>query len=200
MEESSYFVSAGAFAIVMVCWILFAATFLLRETPPQTKDAVKAPKSWIGIVLQGAGYPVMWAFFRRPIFSPVFDGLFLMNIVVQLSAAVTAAGSVLLTRAALRELGKQWSLEARLVEGHDLVTTGPYDLVRHPIYPAMLGMLIATAVVISRWWITPFGIAIFLIGTFIRIRFEEQLLAHAFGEKFRDWKSRVPGLIPFIRL
>ena len=94
---------------------------------------------------------------------------------------------------AIRELGKQWSLEARLVEGHKLVTMGVYSWVRHPIYTAMLGKLIATGIVISHWLVVLIAIVIFLIGTFIRTRFEERLLGDAFGEEFTKWKARVPG-------
>jgi len=78
--------------------------------------------------------------------------------------------------------------------------TGPYDLVRHPIYTAMLGKLIATGIVISDWRVVLIAVVVFLIGTFIRTRFEERLLGDAFGEEFSRWKARVPGLIPFVKI
>ncbi|MFL6374018.1 MAG: methyltransferase family protein [Pyrinomonadaceae bacterium] len=199
MEEFSYFISAAAFAIVIISWIVFAATFLLRERPAKTKDTVSAPKSWLGIVLQGVAYLPVWALERRPVFSPFIDSLYILNIGFQLAAAALAIACVYLTMLAIRELGKQWSLEARLVEDHDLVTTGPYSLVRHPIYTAMLGLLIATGVVLSHWLVVPVAVFIFLVGTFIRTSFEERLLSDAFGEKFAEWRSRVPALIPFLK-
>jgi hypothetical protein len=62
-----------------------------------------------------------------------------------------ATGSVLLVLWAVRTLGKpKWALAACLVEGHQLVTSGPYRRVRNPIYAAMLGMLVSTAVAVSR--------------------------------------------------
>ena len=200
MEQLSYWTSAAAFAIVIICWIAFAATFLLRAKPPQTRDAVKAPKSWLGIALQGCAYFPVWAVQRRPLFSPLIDNLYALNIALELIAAVLSISCLLLTISALRELGKQWSLEARLVEGHDLVTTGPYNLVRHPIYTAMLGKLIATGIVLSYWPVLIVAVVIFLIGTFIRTRFEERLLSDAFGDTFAEWRSRVPALIPFLKL
>ena len=200
MEQLSYWISAAAFATVITCWIIFAATFLLRKKPPRTKNAVNAPKSWLGIILQGIAYMPVWALQRRPVFSPFIDDLYGLNIAIQLLAVALAISCVVLTIKAVRELGKQWSLEARLVEGHDLVTTGPYSLVRHPIYTAMLGNLIATGLVLSHWLVLPFAVAIFLVGTFIRTRFEERLLSDAFGERFAEWRSRVPGLIPFLKL
>jgi protein-S-isoprenylcysteine O-methyltransferase Ste14 len=49
-----------------------------------------------------------------------------------------------LTGSAVCALGKQWSIAARVVEGHELITDGPYRIVRHPIYAGMLGLLVAT--------------------------------------------------------
>ncbi|HTH50893.1 MAG TPA: isoprenylcysteine carboxylmethyltransferase family protein [Pyrinomonadaceae bacterium] len=198
MEQASYWISLAAFVTVISCWLVFAGTFLLRKKPAPSKDAVKAPKSWLGIALQGLAYLPVWALHRSPMFSP-FVGSYAVNIALQLIAALLSISSVYLTMTAIRELGKQWSLEARLVERHDLVMTGPYNLVRHPIYTAMLGKLIATGIVMSHWAVLIPAVVVFLIGTFIRTRFEERLLGDAFGKKFFEWKARVPGLIPFLK-
>ena len=200
MEQTSYYVSMAAFAIVMACWFVFAAVFVLRKKPKPAKDAVTAPKSWLGIGLQGLSYAPVWAVHRTPMFSPFIGDNYEVNIALQVLAAGLSIASVFLTMAAIRELGKQWSLEARLVEGHKLVMTGPYDLVRHPIYTAMLGKLIATGIVISDWRVVLIAVVVFVIGTFIRTRFEERLLGDAFGEEFSRWKARVPGLIPFVKI
>jgi protein-S-isoprenylcysteine O-methyltransferase Ste14 len=199
MEQLSYWTSVAALATLLICWIAFAATFIFRAKPPRTKDAVNAPKSWLGIALQGISYFPVWAVQRRPFFSPFIGDSYGLNILLELIAIALSIACLSLTMSAVRELGKQWSLEARLVEGHELVTTGPYDLVRHPIYTAMLGNLIATGIVISFWPVVVGAVLIFLIGTFIRTRFEEWLLSDAFGDKFAEWKSRVPALIPFVK-
>ena len=70
MEQISYYVTATAFFGVIVCWIVFAGTFLLRKKPEATSDSVKAPKSFWGIALQGVGFGLVWALHRTPIFSP----------------------------------------------------------------------------------------------------------------------------------
>lgn len=197
MEQISYYVSITAFGAVMACWFVFAGTFLLRRRSKSARDTVNAPRSWLGLVLQGVSYLPVWTWHRTPMFSPFVSESYSLNIVLQVVAAGLSIGSVFLAMSAVRELGKQWSLEARLVEGHKLVTTGPYNLVRHPIYTAMLGMLIATGIVISLWPVLLIAVAVFLVGTFIRTRFEEKLLGDAFGEEFAEWKRRVPALVPF---
>ena len=199
MQQISYYASVTAFAVVIVCWFVFAAAFILRRRPNAAKDAVKAPKSWLGFALQGTAYLPVWVVHRTPMFSSFIGENFILNIVFQSAAMVLSVSSVLLTMSAIRELGKQWSLEARLVEGHKLVTTGPYKHVRHPIYTAMLGKLIATGIVLSHWAVLLGAVIVFLIGTFIRTRFEERLLSEAFGEEFTRWRNKVPGLIPRLK-
>lgn len=198
IEQVSYYVTAVAFGAVILLWIGFAAIFLLRKKPEASKDATHAPKSWVGLILQGLGFMPVWAMRRQPAFSPIIDGYAIVNIVLQIAAVIVAAVSVWMVMAAIRELGKQWSLEARLIEGHKLVTTGVYHIVRHPIYTAMLGMLIATGITFSRWYVVLASVVVFIVGTKIRTVFEERLLKEAFGREFDDFKAKVPALIPFV--
>lgn len=117
-----------------------------------------------------------------------------------LAAVILAAASVWLAMSAITELGRQWSLAARLTEDHKLVKTGVYAIVRHPIYTAMLGLMIATGLVLSNWIGLAAAIVIFFIGTRIRTHLEEELLREAFGEEFIVWKERVPSLLPFVNI
>lgn len=56
IEHISYYVSLAAFAVVVACWFVFAGVFLLRKRPQAAKETVKAPRSWVGLALQGLGY------------------------------------------------------------------------------------------------------------------------------------------------
>lgn len=199
MEQISYYVTVIAFAGVIICWFVFAGTFFLRKKPEVSPDKVKVPKSFWGIALQGVGFGLVWALHRTPIFSPFVDQ-YALNIVLQIFALSLSITSVVLSMSAIRELGKQWSFQARLVEDHKLVTSGVYNIVRHPIYTAMLGKLIATGIVLSHWAVLIVAVTIFLIGTIIRTRLEEKLLTDAFGAEFEKWKAKVPALIPGLRL
>ena len=98
--------------------------------------------------------------------------------------------------AAVKTLGKEWSLTARLVEGHKLATTGPYAYVRHPIYTGMLGMLLATGLAASHWAAILIALVVFFAGTIIRVRSEEKLLREAFGDQFENYSRRVPAILP----
>ena len=119
-----------------------------------------------------------------------------MEIAAVAVAFALLGASLALIYAAVRTLGKQWSLTARLVEGHDLITSGPYALVRHPIYTAMLGMLLGSGIAVSRWPDLVVATAVFLLGTTLRTRVEERLLTAEFGDAYRSYTDAVPALIP----
>jgi len=105
----------------------------------------------------------------------------------------------MLAWAATRHLDKQWRFEAALSEDHELITTGPYRWVRHPIYTSMFGMLLQTGLV-KAWW--PFlvaGVVFYVIGTEIRVRAEEKLLATRFGETHAQYRATTSGYLPFVR-
>ena len=111
-------------------------------------------------------------------------------------AICAAVGSIWLVIAAVNTLGKEWSLTARLVEGHKLATSGAYAYVRHPIYTGMLGMLIATGLAVSHWLALLVALAVFFVGTRIRVLREEKLLREAFGADFEEYERRVRAIIP----
>jgi protein-S-isoprenylcysteine O-methyltransferase Ste14 len=116
-------------------------------------------------------------------------------------AAVTiviAVASVWLCFESARTLGKQWALAARVIEGHELITSGPYARVRNPIYFAMFGMLLATGLALSRWPAVGVAILVFVLGTEIRIRSEERLLREAFEVQFDNYARKVPAIFPRI--
>ncbi len=200
MDRISYYTNIISFAVVIATWFVFAGTFLLRKQPETPPDKTRAPKSWFGLILQCLSFPPVWTIRRSPVFSPVVDGQYVLNLILQMLAVAIAISSVWLAMSAIKELGKQWSLAARLVENHKLITTGVYQTVRHPIYTAMLGMLVATGLVYSHWIALVVSVIVFIIGTKIRTNLEEGLLRDAFGREFEDWKAKVPGLIPFVKI
>src|SRR6185503_7448353 len=157
-------------------------------------DQKRESGSLFGVALQGMSYGLVWGV-RRPIFTPIVFGT-AISMLTGLLAICAAVSSVWLITIAVRTLGKEWSITARLVEGHKLATSGPYALVRHPIYSGMLGMLLATGLAITHWAALLAALLTFLIGTTIRVRSEEKLLREAFGEQFETYARRVRAIVP----
>src|SRR5438034_485941 len=133
VEQISYYMTAVSFSLVILCWCVFAGLFIFRKKPESSPDTRRAPSSFIGIALQGVGFALVWGLHRTPFLSPVIGDQYVLNIILQVMAVLLAIAAVWTAQSAIRELGKQWSLQARLVEGHRLVTTGIYSVVRHPI-------------------------------------------------------------------
>ncbi|HEY0323277.1 MAG TPA: isoprenylcysteine carboxylmethyltransferase family protein [Pyrinomonadaceae bacterium] len=187
------------FAVVILCWMTFAAVFIFRKKPAATAavERKRERASILGIVIQGLSYSLVWGV-RRPYFSPIVRMSRPLEIALAVLTITLAVGSVWFVMAAVRTLGRQWSFAARVVEGHKLVTEGPYRIVRNPIYTGMLGMLIATGLAMSHWAGLLLGVIVFLAGTLIRVHSEEKLLREEFGQEFEDYSSRVPAIIPGI--
>ena len=189
-------VGITALVLVSLAWTVFGLTFLLRKKPPGVQEAKRAPASSLGIFLQSVGFMLVWVIGRTQWwpFPPSFAG----EVVLAVVAVMLAFGSSVFALLAARTLGKQWTYRARVIEGHELITAGPYSVVRNPIYLGMFGMLLATGLVYSRWWNFLGAIAFFLIGNQIRIRAEEKLLRETFGSQFDEYARRVPAILPRI--
>lgn len=149
------------------------------------------------LLLQSIGYALAWIA-PRPNFAPIVPMPKWAEIAVAAAGIVLAALSLWLMWRAIIVLGKQWGYVARIIEGHTLITEGPYNLVRNPIYTGMFGILIATGLAASRWPMLIAAILFFLCGTWVRVHREENLLRQSFGAEFEVYRSRVPALIPWL--
>ncbi len=199
MTISLYSIPSIILLLLAACWMAFAVVFFFRKMPPRTAESKREPASHWGIILQGIGFAFVWGA-RRPVFTPIAPMPRCFEFTLGILADVIAAVSVWICLAAVRTLGRQWAFVARLVEGHKLVTNGPYRFVRNPIYLGMFGMLVATGLVLSRWWGLLIAIGIFLIGNSIRIHSEEKLLRESFGAEFEHYAHRVPAMFPRLYL
>ncbi len=97
---------------------------------------------------------------------------------------------------ARRHLGRNWGMPMSLKENRELVVSGPYTLIRHPIYTGMLCTLFGTALVNGIFWLVPFVIiSIYFIYS---ARVEEGIMTREFPTEYPLYKVRTKMLIPFI--
>ena len=94
-------------------------------------------------------------------------------------------------------LGSEWSRDVELKQGHKLVERGPYALVRHPIYTGHLLMGLGTAVG-SGLLVAFAGLALFLVGFWIKLRQEERLLVRSFPVEYPAYRARVRAMVPYV--
>src|SRR5690242_2222487 len=175
------------------CGLVFFV-FLLRALSRRASEsgAKRDRRSQMGIAIQSVG--IALAGFGRV--SPTLAPLSAASLAATAAVLLLMGGAIGLFAASSRELGRNWSLVARMRSDHELVRTGPYARVRHPIYLGMLLFLLALAVALGHWLQLILAIPVFLIGTAIRTRLEDGLLEQQFGEKFRDYRGSTPALIP----
>jgi protein-S-isoprenylcysteine O-methyltransferase Ste14 len=180
-----------------ILWILFAMIFFFGRgrAAPKAKTTARSNTSRVGIAMQMLGYAIIYSV-ERPFFTPIAAMSKTAEAILLLAASAIGAASIVLCYTAARTLGKQWSMVARIVAGHELVRQGPFSVVRNPIYLAMFGLLIQAGIVVSIWQAILPAVAIFLMGTWIRIREEERILREQFGSQFDDYARSVPAFIP----
>ena len=93
-------------------------------------------------------------------------------------------------------LGTLWSGRVTRKEHHRIVKTGPYAIVRHPIYAGISLALIATALLRPGW--AGFAGAALIIASFvIKYRLEERFLMDELGPEYKAYRKQVPALVPF---
>jgi protein-S-isoprenylcysteine O-methyltransferase Ste14 len=182
--------------LILGAWIAFALIFLLRKKPLKLEEMKQASVARWGILLQAAGFGLVWCF-RRPQWWPVPSNMG-GEILLSTAAVVLAWVSNWWCLRAVQTLGKQWTVQARILKGHNLITDGPYGIVRNPIYLGMFGLMVATGLAVSSWWALLSAVVVFLIGNRIRIGAEEKLLRESFGAQFGEYAQRVPAFLPRI--
>ena len=95
-------------------------------------------------------------------------------------------------------LGRNWSGTVTVKENHELMRTGPYAIVRHPIYSGgLLGLLGAALVVGEIRGLL--GVALVLLGWGMKLRIEEAFMIEQFGAEYTRYQREVRALIPFVR-
>jgi protein-S-isoprenylcysteine O-methyltransferase Ste14 len=94
-------------------------------------------------------------------------------------------------------LGRYWSGMVTLKEGHRLIRTGPYALVRHPLYTGFL-LAAAGSALAAETVDAAVGFALILVAYLVKLRREETLLTREFGDEYLRFKREVPALVPFV--
>ena len=157
-----------------------------RKTPGAS--VVNRASRW-GVLLQMLAYALLWQghFWLRSLPSwrlAVSISLFALAIALSWTASLALAG--------------QLRIDAALGTDHHLVRSGPYALVRNPIYTSMLLVGGATAVLLTPWQLYVPALGLFILGTEIRVRTEEKLLSERFGEEFGSYRRSVRSYVPFL--
>jgi protein-S-isoprenylcysteine O-methyltransferase Ste14 len=110
---------------------------------------------------------------------------------------ILAVAGLLFTVWARRHLARNWSGDVTIKEGHELITSGPYGWVRHPIYTGLLLGFVGSAAAVGEWRGL---VALIVVGLALwrKLRMEERGMRQLFGERYVAYEARVSALIPFL--
>jgi protein-S-isoprenylcysteine O-methyltransferase Ste14 len=179
-----------AVIVLLASWVFWLYPFLRKRfTGPKRESNVMAPLGKWGLLLQSVGIFLSW--FWIP--GTAAPGMARMVASMILGPVATVFGWL-----AVRHLGKQLRILAGLYEDHELIRTGPYSVVRHPVYASLFLMMLATGLLFARWPVLLLATALYIAGTEIRMVAEEGLLKARFGAEFEDYKANVPAYLPFL--
>jgi protein-S-isoprenylcysteine O-methyltransferase Ste14 len=179
-------------AALMVCWFAWFYPFLFRAPHNQKRPSITlAGPTRVGLLLEGIAIFIAFAC-RIPQTELPGTGRLVGCLVLGVIAPA-------LSWSAVRHLGRQFRVNAGLYEDHELVRSGAYAIVRHPIYASLFAILGATLCLFTQIGWAALSIALFIAGTEIRVRAEDGLLRERFGPAFEDYRRSVKAYIPFIR-
>jgi len=187
--------TAGTLSLWAISWIV--ASIWTRRTearPSRASQAVYLVPTFIGMAMLAWGARANFA--GRV--SSVIDGPLwpTPDWAGWLLAAAGAAGLAFSWWARLT-LGDLWSSSVSRKERHSIVETGPYRLVRHPIYTGLIGALAAFALQLAAP-ISLAGVALIAFSFWLKARLEERFLASELGETaYAGYRLRTPMLVPF---
>jgi len=93
-------------------------------------------------------------------------------------------------------LGNSWSDTPRMMKEQTLITSGPYQFIRHPIYTAFVLILGSTLLISANWFIGLAWLGMTLLEVASRISFEESLMLEYFGDQYREYMKKTGRLFP----
>jgi len=178
---------AGLWLFWLVSWLLAAAW----ADPAQRRADLKSE----------ARYRVLWVAGTVLLFVPAHGYVGRLRLWTPtlteawICVALIAIGIAFAWWARLH-LGRLWSANVTAKADHRVIDTGPYRLVRHPIYTGLLLSVLATMAVKGTVWGIA-GAALLLVGVVVKARLEESFLRGELGPAYDDYARRVPMLVPF---
>src|SRR6266478_2913199 len=181
------------FPVVWIVFVLYwqikaADTKATQRLEPAASRVLRVLIFLIAIVLLSIPHiPLPWLYVQLwpPGYWPFWLG-----------AAVTVAG-LLFAVWAREHLGTNWSRSVTIKQGHELITTGPYAVVRHPIYTGILTGFLGMAIAISQ--VRGFIVfVLFFLAFWIKLRMEEEWMRSQFGDTYATYARKTAALVPYL--
>jgi len=190
-------VTAWPTRVLSLIWLAWVVSWVVAAFwSGRTKAHVRTRDSWIyrlpillgAIMLLPLTEYLLGA---KPLYHVGDGGTYVLAVVVLLGICFTWWARI--------HLGQFWSNAITHKEDHRIVDTGPYGLVRHPIYTGLIIALLASGIAIATWP-AMLGVLLVSFGEWQKARMEERFLTAELGaEAYAAYCRRVPMIVPFLR-
>lgn len=185
--------AAPAVPVLWVCWIAFWVISARRSERTTVRD--NAPGFWAyRIAIVGAGVLLL-----MPRWEGQFVHAFFLepnSLLIAIGTAMTVIGLLFSVWARLH-LGERWTGRVALHDNHELIQTGPYGLVRHPIYTGTLFAYLGSALALGEWRCLV-GLGLLVVALLFKLRREERMMSERFPDAYGAYRNKVAALIPLV--
>ena len=182
----------------VACWVVFVVVWFISSF--QAKRNLRSTHWWQGYWVRIVVLVLVYALFRAQISHWVsiyhFHFIHTSSPLIALIGLILTALGIAFAIWARFNIGTNWGMPMSLKENRELVTSGPYKYVRHPIYSGMLLAMLGAALVVGTWWALIFVIV--SLYFFFSARSEEKTLTKEFPNEYPAYMKRTKMLIPFI--
>jgi protein-S-isoprenylcysteine O-methyltransferase Ste14 len=177
---------SGLKGAIAVAWVVFWAYWLISARGVKRGSGRRVRPPGLIIVVVGAVLVRAFGTGSLAVESPI----------LQVLGTVTFACGIGLAVWARIYLGRNWGMPMTQKDEPELVTAGPYRLVRHPIYSGILLGLLGTALATNIYWL----LAVAVAGAYFiySARVEERMLTDTFPAAYPSYRMHTKMLIPFV--
>lgn len=188
--------------VLLLLGCAFLISGLYRRRARIEKEFIKRlEEGWLALILRMAVALPLLVMILLNIFFPDWTSWSKINLPnwLRIVGMVLATGSVLWLWWVFHTIGSNISETVLIKETHELVTSGPYRWIRHPLYAGALLFLFSLGLAFEDWVVFGYAIAGLLAFRLLVIPVEEEKLLEAFGEDYECYQSRTGSLLPWIR-
>ena len=183
-----------SWSTVTSLWVIFCVYWIIsamRVKRTQEMEPARRRFGTVGVLLAAA-----FLMFARRVNLGVLSRRFMPEgEAIKAVSVVLVAGGVAISIWARRHIGQYWSARVALKEDHQLIQSGPYARVRHPIYSGILLAMIGTGLFVGEWRAL-LGVLLLFTAHWQKARREEKLLGIQFGSAYEEYCGRTGSLIP----
>jgi protein-S-isoprenylcysteine O-methyltransferase Ste14 len=177
--------------LIAACWAVFLLYWLVKGLGSKRTAGPYAKQ----MVVRAVVAALVLIFIRsRP--ADISNRAVILSPAARVLGVVICAAGIAFAVWARRHIGKNWGMPMSVHEAPELVMTGPYARIRHPIYTGVIVALIGTALALSLWWLVAVVAALLYFG--IAARKEERTMLSTFPREYGEYRQRTSMIIPWI--